>query len=84
MIKTILIIDDDDDDREMLCAVIDSLFPTVNCMEATNGEEALDLLTNKKSEKPDLIFLDLNMPRLNGKSCLIEIKKIRQYAIYLS
>ena len=29
---------------------------------------------------PDFIFLDLNMPRLNGKECLIEIKKLPKYS----
>jgi CheY-like chemotaxis protein len=42
---------------------------------ARNGEEALQGLRNNIFAKPDLIFLDLNMPRVNGKQCLKELKK---------
>ncbi len=36
-----------------------------NIVEANNGEDALKIL-NKKEELPDIILLDLNMPKLNG------------------
>ena len=39
------------------------------------GEEALFLLNNGLLELPDYIFLDLNMPVMNGLKCLAEIKK---------
>ncbi|KQC10150.1 MAG: two-component system response regulator [Candidatus Cloacimonas sp. SDB] len=31
-----------------------------------NGEEALEFLRNEENERPALIFLDLNMPKMNG------------------
>ncbi|WP_437193355.1 sigma-54-dependent transcriptional regulator [Planctomicrobium sp. SH527] len=39
-------------------------------IEAEDGIQALDLI---RSHKPDLVFLDLNMPRLDGKSLLREL-----------
>ena len=70
-----LIVDDDEDDRELFCDAVGIVDPSINCIIARNGEEALAGLRNHKLERPDIIFLDLNMPRLNGKQCLIALKK---------
>ena len=48
------------------------LYPVI--ASATDGQEALDQLLSK-SIIPDLIFLDLNMPRMDGKECLALIKQ---------
>jgi CheY-like chemotaxis protein len=45
-------------------------------MVASNGKEALTLLRNDFFSLPDFIFLDLNMPVMNGLKCLEAIKKI--------
>lgn len=74
-INTILIVDDDVDDQELLQEAIQSVDNTVRCLSAWNGEEALRLLQAANSHLPDLIFLDLNMPRMNGKTFLAKIKQ---------
>jgi CheY-like chemotaxis protein len=71
----VLIVDDDEDDRDLLCIAVHELEPKVNCILARNGEEALQGLELEKFPKPDLIFLDLNMPRLNGIQFLRELKR---------
>jgi CheY-like chemotaxis protein len=74
----VLIVDDDEDDRDLFCIAVHELEPKINCILARNGEEALQGLQLEKFPKPDLIFLDLNMPRLNGIQFLRELKKDRQ------
>jgi CheY-like chemotaxis protein len=49
----------------------------MECVTAINGEDALHKLKNGLPYIPDYIFLDLNMPRMNGINCLTELKKTR-------
>jgi CheY-like chemotaxis protein len=79
MLKTyqnFLIADDDPDDQELFMITLLEFNNLYNCATATNGLDALNQLCNPEVSLPDLIFLDLNMPKMNGKECLIEIKKI--------
>ncbi|CAN5226870.1 response regulator [soil metagenome] len=70
----ILLIDDDEDDQFFLKEVIDSINPMMHFDTAANGKIALDKLKESAS-LPDIIFLDLNMPVMNGFEFLIQIKK---------
>ncbi len=74
-IKVILLIDDDADDRELFREALKQVDPLVICIEADDGDVALFLLNQPDAVLPDVIFLDLNMPRMNGKQCLNEIKQ---------
>jgi CheY-like chemotaxis protein len=73
--KRIYIIDDDVEDQEIFIEAVKEVDPRVECFTSTNGEEALENLADGKA-KPDLIFLDLNMPKLNGKQILNGIKRL--------
>jgi CheY-like chemotaxis protein len=73
-VNHVMIIDDDEDDREIFLTIMREAAATMVCNVAENGREALDKLT-QQFIKPDLIFLDLNMPRMNGREFLLEIKK---------
>lgn len=73
--RTFFIVDDDIDDQDLFIEAVNEVDNSIECVSASDCEEALDLLKNKKIDKPDMIFLDLNMPRLNGKQCLAELKK---------
>ncbi len=75
-IQSVLIVDDDDDDREMFCEAVGKVSTTTKCFHALNGLEALEMLRSGDGELPDMIFLDLNMPRLNGKQCLVQLKQL--------
>jgi DNA-binding NtrC family response regulator len=70
-----LIVDDDADDRMLFIEAVREIDETIDCKIAGNGEQALKLLRNTEYPLPDFIFLDIRMPRLNGKKCLFEIKK---------
>src|SRR5436305_15159844 len=72
--KTLLIIDDDPDDIQFFCEAVAEINEAFHCFSAANGEEALQLLKAAIVE-PDFIFLDLNMPRMNGMQLLARLKK---------
>jgi len=70
----LLLIDDDEDDHFFFKDSIESINPTLHCETATNGKIALSKLKASAS-LPDLIFLDLNMPVMNGFEFLTQFKK---------
>lgn len=73
--KTILLVEDDMVDvMTVKRAIRDVSIPNVLAV-AGNGEEALEYLKNSENEKPGLILLDLNMPRMNGIEFLSIIKQ---------
>ena len=84
MDKQVLLVDDDIDDHEIFCMALENLENCYKCIFAKDGIEALEILKNEEIFIPDIIFLDLNMPRMNGIDCLYEIKKIIVPAIFLS
>ena len=65
---------DDDDDSNFLRDAIHQINPGTNCTIVQNAAEAIQGLETKKFPRPDLIFLDLNMPGVNGVACLRQIK----------
>ena len=67
MVKSlnILLIEDDTIEVMKLNRTIKSLQLKHRLVEAKNGEEALEIL-NQKNNLPDIILLDLNMPKING------------------
>jgi CheY-like chemotaxis protein len=65
------------EDQEIFMDAIREVDGSIQCYSATSGEDALRQLELEVVMLPDLIFLDLNMPRLNGKQILGEIKKRR-------
>lgn len=76
--KIILLADDDTDDTEMFCEALEEIDGDIICHCAENGNEAWKIL-NQITEKPQLIFLDLNMPVMNGWDCLKLIKSDNYY-----
>lgn len=71
----LLIVDDDADDRQLFIDAVKDFDEDIECASAKDGKEAMDVLNDPATSLPDYIFLDLRMPRFNGKKCLIEIKK---------
>ena len=75
MRKNVFLVDDDKDDREIFIEALAEIDNSFKCYTAENGEDAINKL-HVDSFVPDFIFLDLNMPRMNGRECLVEIKNI--------
>jgi CheY-like chemotaxis protein len=71
--KNILLIDDDPDELLFFTKDLEKIGANAVCQWVSNGTKALDILEN--NPLPDIIFLDINMPKMNGLDCL---KKIRQ------
>jgi CheY-like chemotaxis protein len=76
---TILYVDDDADDRDIFREAIKSIDDNIVLISAENGLEALTVL-DRTTALPDLIFLDINMPLMDGITCLKEIKLHRKTA----
>jgi PleD family two-component response regulator len=55
---------------------LEGISKTIACEYENDGIKALEKLNLDTSFIPDYIFLDMNMPRMNGKECLVEIRKI--------
>jgi CheY-like chemotaxis protein len=72
---TIFIADDDEDDKKLFIESAKEVNKSINCLTASDGQEALRLLKDERTPLPDYIFLDLRMPRIGGKKCLEEIRK---------
>ena len=70
----ILLIEDDMIEIMKLNRTVSSLKLNHNIVEANNGEDALKIL-EKKDELPDIILLDLKMPKINGIEFLSILKK---------
>lgn len=71
---TFFLIDDDEDDRELFELALNDVGADVRFMSASGCQEALRLITSS-GELPNYIFLDLNMPGMNGKDCLCYLKQ---------
>lgn len=77
--KKIFLIDDDGDDREIFRSALDLLDTKVEYMEAKDGQEGLEMFAADNFVPPDLLFVDLNMPRVNGLEFVIRLKQIPHY-----
>lgn len=75
----ITLADDDEDDRLFFTDAFDELKINTVVNTVNNGRELISFLDQPETILPNIIFLDLNMPILNGIECLKEIKKNDKY-----
>lgn len=72
--KPILLIEDDDVDVMTVNRALRDSKVTNQLVSLGNGEEAIEYLRNETSVKPDIILLDLNMPKMDGTEFLRIVK----------
>jgi CheY-like chemotaxis protein len=77
-IKKILLADDDRDDQDIFQEALSLLNPEIVCEGAGNGLQALALLTSQKTV-PNIIFVDINMPIMNGWELLGKLKSDKRF-----
>jgi CheY-like chemotaxis protein len=70
----ILLAEDDIDDRNFFHAALKKLPVSTTLKAVPDGEQLMDHLGSETAELPDILFLDINMPRKDGLECLFEIK----------
>lgn len=77
----ILCIDNDPEDIDLFRDAVNRIDTSITFLSALGGQEALALLSLIKDIKqlPEYVFLDINMPRMDGKETLKEIRKIERY-----
>jgi len=70
----IILADDDDDDILFFTDAFDELKINTKVNTFKDGEELMNYLNTDKAVMPNVLFLDLNMPKKSGIECLAEIK----------
>ena len=71
MNKKILLIDDDEDEQWIFTEALKEISGSIKCLHGITAKEGLEL---SKQSLSDYIFIDINMPILNGLQCLELIK----------
>jgi CheY-like chemotaxis protein len=75
---SILYVDDDLEDLEIFQEAVSTVDPSILYISATSAKQALEILNTGKT-LPDHIVLDINMPGMDGKLCLKEIRKENKF-----
>jgi len=76
--RKVLLIDDDLDDQEIFTMALDQISPELECIIFKNSDEALLKLIQEQI-KVDIIFLDLNLPRMSGQEILMKINEMEYF-----
>jgi CheY-like chemotaxis protein len=72
-----MLVEDDADDRLYFINAVKEIDASYECIGTWNGALALELL-HKAKKLPDFIFIDINMPVMNGLDCLEKLKEDEQ------
>lgn len=76
--KECLLIDDDVDDQEIFEMCVEKISGEINFKGLTDSVNAISILTTDTAYTPDYIFLDVNMPKMNGMQCLAVLRQIER------
>jgi len=76
-LNCILLVDDDAEDNYFHQIVINEMNITEHIEVALNGVEALNFLKKENQTHPDIIFLDINMPKMDGWEFMEAYKELR-------
>ena len=74
---TLIFIDDDPEDTEVFCEAVNAIDPTIECRTFMNGLDALGSMS--AGQVPDIIFIDINMPKISGREVLRQIRQQEKF-----
>ena len=72
----VFLIEDDQDDQEIFSMALKEVNNNIVCHFADDGVDGIQRLKEDPSFVPDVIFIDLNMPKMSGLGCIHEIKSL--------
>ena len=72
--KRIFLADDDADDRLLFAEALHKIDSSAILTQAEDGKRLMDILNISLNPLPDVIILDINMPKLSGFDCLEKIR----------
>lgn len=75
--KSIVLVEDDPEDVELFQSALEDTDPYCQLITAKDGNGLMNLL--EEIPTPDLIVMDVNLPRKSGKECLEEIRSKKQF-----
>lgn len=76
----VVIIDDDQEDHEIFGLALAQLEKPLKLLAFSDCEHALTHFQNPTSESPAFVFLDLSLPRIDGRECLVQLQKLSEFA----
>jgi len=79
MKRKFLLVDDDYEDAHIFRETLEKVDPDVLCYYALHGQDALDKLEGQEIAIPDMIFLDMKMPVMNGREFLTLIRNHEKF-----
>lgn len=74
-LSCVMVVDDSEPDQFICKAIIERYNPDIKILQAYDGQEALEIL-EAEEQVPDVIFLDINMPRMSGHEFLAAYDKV--------
>jgi len=75
----LVVIDDDTDDHEIFNIAISEIKRPLKCLFFPDCEQAMAHFRELDAETPSLVFIDLNLPRVNGRECLQNLQTISTF-----
>lgn len=76
--QTIFLADDDEDDRLFFSMAVEAIKKDLKLLTFKDGEELMEYI-DKDPELPQLLFLDINMPKMSGLECLEKIRSSEKW-----
>ena len=77
--RKVLLIDDDAEDRQFFQEALEEVAPEIICITSGNCRLTIEQLNKKEFDLPDIIFLDINLPKISGWQCLSILKEHEAY-----